>query len=84
MPQCGWASGIASVAVAMGLGLTKVPRAALALHLVVALMGLAVVRIVCRMTYEHARSRVARGSRMVRIKSKSWTTTRSEEHGQAA
>ncbi|MBA4177912.1 MAG: polysaccharide biosynthesis protein [Leptothrix sp. (in: Bacteria)] len=52
-------AGSVSAAVVMGLGLTQVPRAVLALHPVVALMGLAVVRIVYRMTYEHARSRIA-------------------------
>ncbi len=52
-------AGVASAAVVMGLGLAGVPRAVLALHPVVALMGLALVRIVYRMTYEHARSRIA-------------------------
>ena len=52
-------AGLAAAAVIIGLGLGKVPRAVLALHPVVALMGLAVVRIVYRMTYEHARSRIA-------------------------
>ena len=52
-------AGSVAAAVVIGLGLTKVPRAVLALHPVVALMGLAVVRIVYRMTYEHARSRIA-------------------------
>jgi FlaA1/EpsC-like NDP-sugar epimerase len=55
-------AGAASAAVVIGLGLAKVPRAVLALHPVVTLMGLAVVRIAYRMTYEHARSRIA-GSR---------------------
>jgi FlaA1/EpsC-like NDP-sugar epimerase len=52
-------AGAACAAVVMGLGLTKVPRAVLALHPVVALMGLALVRMAYRMTYEHARSRIA-------------------------
>lgn len=52
-------AGTASAVVVMGLGLSKVPRAVLALHPVVTLMGLALVRIVYRMTYEHARSRIA-------------------------
>ncbi|MDO9072001.1 MAG: nucleoside-diphosphate sugar epimerase/dehydratase [Rubrivivax sp.] len=60
------AAGIVSAAVVMGLGLTKVPRAVLALHPVVTLMGLAVVRIVYRMTYEHARSRIAGRDGVVR------------------
>ena len=52
-------AGSLSAAVVMTLGLVKVPRAVLALHPVVSLMGLALVRIAYRMTYEHARSRIA-------------------------
>jgi len=52
-------AGLVSAAAVIGLGLVKVPRAVLALHPVVTLMGLAVVRIAYRMTYEHARSRIA-------------------------
>ncbi len=52
-------AGSVSAAVVMGLGLVKVPRAVLALHPVVTLMGLAVVRILYRMTWEHARARIA-------------------------
>jgi FlaA1/EpsC-like NDP-sugar epimerase len=52
-------AGLVSALVVMGLGLVKVPRAVLALHPVVSLMGLAIVRIAYRMTYEHARSRIA-------------------------
>jgi FlaA1/EpsC-like NDP-sugar epimerase len=52
-------AGAVSAAVVMGLGLVKVPRAVLALHPIVSLMGLALVRIAYRMTYEHARSRIA-------------------------
>ena len=55
-------AGVVSAAVVMGLGLAKIPRAVLALHPVVALMGLSLVRIVYRMLYEHARSRIAGGS----------------------
>ncbi len=55
---CALAGGV-TAAVTMGLGLVKVPRAVLALHPVVTLMGLAIVRIAYRMTYEHARSRIA-------------------------
>ncbi len=55
---CAVAGGVAA-AVVMGLGLAKVPRAVLALHPVVALMGLVLVRMLYRMTYEHARSRIA-------------------------
>ena len=52
-------AGAVAAAVVMGLGLTKVPRAVLALHPLVALMGLVLVRMLYRMTYEHARSRIA-------------------------
>ncbi|MEO5735403.1 MAG: nucleoside-diphosphate sugar epimerase/dehydratase [Rubrivivax sp.] len=52
-------AGTVSAAAVIGLGLVKVPRAVLALHPVVSLMGLALVRIVYRMTYEHARARIA-------------------------
>ncbi len=55
---CAVAGGVAA-AVVMALRLGQVPRAVLALHPVVSLMGLAVVRIAYRMTYEHARSRIA-------------------------
>jgi FlaA1/EpsC-like NDP-sugar epimerase len=53
------AAGVAAAAVVMGLGLTKVPRAVLALHPFVVLMGVVVVRIVYRMLYEQARARIA-------------------------
>jgi FlaA1/EpsC-like NDP-sugar epimerase len=52
-------AGMLSAIVVMSLGLVKVPRAVLALHPIVSLMGLALVRIAYRMTYEHARSRIA-------------------------
>jgi FlaA1/EpsC-like NDP-sugar epimerase len=52
-------AGTASAAVVMGLGLVKIPRAVLALHPVVTLMGLSLVRIAYRMLYEHAASRIA-------------------------
>lgn len=52
-------AGTASAAVVMGLGLVKIPRAVLALHPVVTLMGLSLVRIAYRMLYEHARARIA-------------------------
>ena len=59
-------AGIASAAVIIALGLTKVPRAVLALHPVVTLMGVCVVRIAYRMLYEHARSRITGGSAEIR------------------
>jgi FlaA1/EpsC-like NDP-sugar epimerase len=52
-------AGAVTAAVVMGLGLSQVPRAVLALHPIVSLMGLALVRIAYRMTYEHTRSRIA-------------------------
>jgi len=52
-------AGTVCAAVVIALGLVKVPRAVLALHPVVTFMGLALVRMVYRMTYEHARSRIA-------------------------
>jgi FlaA1/EpsC-like NDP-sugar epimerase len=59
-------AGMASAAVIIGMGLTKVPRAVLALHPVVTLMGVCVVRIAYRMLYEHARSRITGGSAEIR------------------
>ena len=52
-------AGVVAAVVIMGLGLKKVPRAVLALHPVVALMGLCVVRIAYRMLYEQARARIS-------------------------
>ncbi|MDP1533967.1 MAG: SAM-dependent methyltransferase, partial [Rubrivivax sp.] len=60
------AAGTVAAVVVMGLGLSKVPRAVLALHPVVALMGVALVRIAYRMLYEHARSRITGGEREIR------------------
>src|SRR4029077_2216022 len=51
-------AGMGAAALVTGLGLAQVPRAVLALHPVVALMGVCVVRIAYRMLYEHARSRI--------------------------
>lgn len=59
-------AGAVAAAVVMGLELRKVPRAVLALHPVVSLMGLILVRILYRMTYEHARSRIAGAAGEVR------------------
>jgi FlaA1/EpsC-like NDP-sugar epimerase len=42
----------------MALGLGQVPRAVLALHPLIALIGLCMVRVGYRMLYEHARSRI--------------------------
>jgi hypothetical protein len=54
---------VVAAAVVMGLGLRKVPRAVLALHPVVALMGVCVVRIAYRMLYEHGRARITGSDR---------------------
>jgi FlaA1/EpsC-like NDP-sugar epimerase len=59
-------AGVVSAVVVMSLGLAKVPRAVLALHPVVALMGVCVVRIGYRMLYEHARSRITGSSVEIR------------------
>ncbi|MFY8083869.1 MAG: SDR family NAD(P)-dependent oxidoreductase, partial [Rubrivivax sp.] len=58
---CAAAGALAATAV-LALGLSKVPRAVLALHPVVALMGVCLVRIAYRMVYEHARSRITGGA----------------------
>ncbi len=59
-------AGTVAAALVMGLGLRQVPRAVLALHPVVALMGVCVVRIAYRMLYEHARSRITGSDKDVR------------------
>ncbi|MEP7283587.1 MAG: nucleoside-diphosphate sugar epimerase/dehydratase [Rubrivivax sp.] len=53
------AAGVASAGAVLALGLTQVPRAVLALHPVVTLMGVVLVRIAYRMLYEHARVRIS-------------------------
>ena len=62
---CAVAGSVAGATV-VALGLAQVPRAVLALHPVVTLMGLALVRLAYRMTYEHARSRIAGAAGEVR------------------
>jgi FlaA1/EpsC-like NDP-sugar epimerase len=52
------AAGAVSAAAVIGLGLVQVPRAVLAVHPFVALMGVCVVRIAYRMVYEHARKQI--------------------------
>jgi FlaA1/EpsC-like NDP-sugar epimerase len=59
-------AGVTAAAVVMGLQLTAVPRAVLALHPVVTLMGVCVVRIAYRMLYEHARARITGGNAEIR------------------
>jgi FlaA1/EpsC-like NDP-sugar epimerase len=51
-------AGAVSAAVVIALGLAKVPRAVLALHPIVTLMGVCLVRILYRMVYEHARRQI--------------------------
>ena len=51
-------AGLATAVVVLMLQLQQVPRAVLALHPVVALMGLALVRLAYRMVYEHARAQI--------------------------
>jgi FlaA1/EpsC-like NDP-sugar epimerase len=51
-------AGLTSAVLVLMLELRQVPRAVLALHPIVSLMGLCMVRIAYRMLYEHARSRI--------------------------
>ncbi len=62
---CGLA-GLASAVGVLMLQLGQVPRAVLALHPFVALMGLSLVRLAYRMVYEHARSRITGGDTEIR------------------
>ncbi len=59
-------AGVVSGLAVRGLGLDQVPRAVLALHPIVTLMGVCVVRILYRMVYEHARSRITGGDAEIR------------------
>ena len=59
-------AGVLSATIVIALGLYAVPRAVLALHPIVTLMGLASVRIAYRMLYEHLRAQVAGGQRETR------------------
>jgi FlaA1/EpsC-like NDP-sugar epimerase len=60
------AAGVASAAIVLGLQLREVPRAVLALHPFVSLMGVCMVRIAYRMLYEHARARITGSDAEVR------------------
>jgi FlaA1/EpsC-like NDP-sugar epimerase len=62
---CALAGAVAALLV-IGAGLVKIPRAVLALHPVVTLMGLCVLRIGYRMLYEHSRSRITGSEREIR------------------
>jgi FlaA1/EpsC-like NDP-sugar epimerase len=59
-------AGVCSAAVVMGLQLYGVPRSVLALHPVVTLMAVCMVRIGYRMVYEHARAQITGGDNEVR------------------
>ncbi len=59
-------AGSVSALTISALGLVQVPRAVLALHPVVALMGVVLVRIAYRMLYEHARRQITGSEREVR------------------
>lgn len=54
-------AGLVSAAVVLGLRLVQVPRAVLALHPMVTLMAVCMVRIVYRMLYEHSRAQITGG-----------------------
>lgn len=60
------AAGLASAAVVLLLQLREVPRAVLALHPIVTIMGVCMVRIAYRMFYEHARARITGSDAQVR------------------
>ncbi len=60
------AAGAVSAVVVLMAQLNAVPRAVLALHPFVALMGLCSTRLAYRMLYEHARSRITGGDTEVR------------------
>ncbi len=62
---CGIAGVVSALWVLMAQ-LIQVPRAVLALHPFVALMGLCMVRVAYRVLYEHARSRITGGDAEVR------------------
>ena len=62
---CLLAGGVSGVGV-LALQLSQVPRAVLALHPFVTLMGVCVMRIGYRMLYEHARAQMSGGSSEVR------------------
>jgi FlaA1/EpsC-like NDP-sugar epimerase len=59
-------AGVASAAVVMGLQLYGVPRSVLALHPLVTLMSVCMVRIAYRMLYEHSRAQITGGDQEVR------------------
>ena len=62
---CGVA-GLAGAVIVLMAQLTQVPRAVLALHPVISLMGLTLVRIAYRMLYEHMRAHISGSARETR------------------
>jgi FlaA1/EpsC-like NDP-sugar epimerase len=60
------AAGVVSAVVVMSMQLREVPRAVLAMHPVLALMAVALMRMGYRMLYEHARSRITGGDAEIR------------------
>ncbi len=59
-------AGVACAAVVMGSQLYGVPRSVLALHPLVTLMSVCMVRIAYRMLYEHSRAQITGGDKEVR------------------
>lgn len=59
-------AGVACAAAVMGLQLYGVPRSVLALHPLVTLMSVCMVRIGYRMLYEHSRAQITGGDKEVR------------------
>jgi FlaA1/EpsC-like NDP-sugar epimerase len=59
-------AGVACAAVVMGLRLYGVPRSVLALHPLVTLMSVCMVRVGYRMLYEHSRAQITGGDKEVR------------------
>jgi FlaA1/EpsC-like NDP-sugar epimerase len=59
-------AGIVAASAVMGLQLYQVPRAVLALHPLIALMAVAMLRVLYRMLYEHSRWRITGGDREIR------------------
>mgnify|MGYP005848730865 FL=1 len=59
-------AGALCAAVVRGADLVQIPRAVLALHPFVTLVGVALVRLAYRMLYEHARERITGGAGEVR------------------
>jgi FlaA1/EpsC-like NDP-sugar epimerase len=59
-------AGLGAAAGVMALRLVAIPRAVLALHPIVTLMGVCLVRLGYRMLYEHARERITGGDAEIR------------------